>query len=73
MPKTIKIFEVSPEEEFEIQIMGATASVADPTGYINGITYRYQASTNGLTQIGDAYRSVPSFHHGGWMLERKPL
>jgi hypothetical protein len=71
--KTTQIFVVEAGQEFEIQVMGSEASVADPTGIINGITYRYRADSSGLTQLGQAYRSVPSRIEGRWMLERKPL
>ena len=73
--KTTQIFVVKPTEEFEIQIIGPDGtSVADPTGSIGGITYRYQAGPNGLILLGRPYRSVFSSRgHSTWILERQPL
>jgi hypothetical protein len=72
MEKT-RIFVVESGQEFEIQIMGPKTSVADPTGSINGIIYRYKATDNGLINM-HAYRSVPKQRPGGlWMLERVSL
>jgi hypothetical protein len=72
--KTIQIFVVKPGQEFEIQISGpGDRSIADPTGSIGGVVYRYQADPNGLIQLGAPYRLVAVLREDSVMLERKPL
>jgi hypothetical protein len=75
MIATTQIFVVEPGQEFEIQIIGPNGtSVADPTGCIGGITYRYKSTLSGLIPVGEPYRSVPFLRgRSAWMLERKPL
>jgi hypothetical protein len=74
MDNPTQIFVVEAGQEFVIQIRGPETSVADPAGCINGITYRYKATTDGLIQLGQAYRSVPKQRPNGlWILERVSL